>query len=187
MESRRGVALLHRVPRECEGLSYGRGMTTLPQEGSSSEGGARPFVRQTVLDCSNPRKLAEFYRELLGYAYRPGDEPPPAGEPDRVGGDWLVLRPEADDPSSGRGIAFQQTDDYLPPTWSAGGEQPAPNRQRQMLHLDMTVPDVDSLARQRDRATTLGATILFDRSHDDEEPLYVFADPMGHPFCIFVG
>jgi hypothetical protein len=56
-----------------------------------------------------------------------------------------------------------------------------------MLHLDLTVPDVDALTRHRDRATGLGATILLDRSADEEEPLYVFADPAGHPFCIFVG
>ena len=149
--------------------------------------GDRPFVRQVVLDCPHPRSLAEFYRELLGYAYRPGDEPPPAGQPDPLGDDWLVLRPEAGDPSTGRGIAFQQADDYVPPAWSAGEEPTAPRRQRQMVHLDMTVPDVKSLARQRDRATELGATILLDRSGDDEEPLYVFADPAGHPFCIFVG
>jgi catechol 2,3-dioxygenase-like lactoylglutathione lyase family enzyme len=142
-------------------------------------------VRQVVLDCPHPRTLAEFYRALLGYAYRPGDEPPGAGEPDRRGADWLVLRPEADDSSSGRGIAFQRADDYLPPVWSA--ERSTPGRQQQMIHLDMSVPDVDSLARQRDRATDLGATLLLDRSDDEEEPLYVFADPSGHPFCIFVG
>ncbi len=28
--------------------------------------------------------------------------------------------------------------------------------------------------------------ILLDRFDDPEEPLYVFADPAGHPFCIFV-
>ena len=161
-------------------------MTTHQEARSSDDGGDRPFVRQVVLDCPHPRTLAEFYRELLGYAYRPGDEPPPAGRPDPLGGDWLVLRPEAADPSSGRGIAFQQSDDYVPPVWSAGGEPTAPGRQRQMVHLDMTVLDVDSLTRQRDRATQLGATILLDRSDDDEEPLYVFADPDGHPFCIFV-
>ena len=70
-----------------------------------------------------------------------------AGRPDPLGGDWLVLRPEASDPSSGRGIAFQQSDDYVPPVWSAGGEPTAPGRQRQMVHLDMTVLDVDSLTR----------------------------------------
>jgi Glyoxalase-like domain len=161
-------------------------MTSLPQTHPSAHGDV-PFVRQIVLDCPHPRSLAEFYRELLGYAYRPGDELPSTGEPDPRGDDWLVLRPQADDPASGRGIAFQQTDDYERPVWSADGERPDPGSQRQMLHLDMTVPDLDSLTRQRDRATQLGATVLFDRSDDEDEPLYVFADPVGHPFCIFVG
>ncbi|MEO7751785.1 MAG: VOC family protein [Terracoccus sp.] len=145
-----------------------------------------PFVRQVAIDCPHPRALAEFYRELLGYAYRAGDEAPPQGEPDPNGADWLVLRPAADDASSGRGLAFQQSDDYRPPSWSATGDL-APEIQRQMLHLDLTVPDAASLVVQRDRATALGAAILLDRSDDDEEPLYVFADPAGHPFCIFVG
>jgi len=166
------------------GLPYGRDVTTRQEGRSSDHRGGRPFVRQVVLDCPHPRTLAEFYRELLGYAYRPGDA---AGQPDPVGDDWLVLRPEAGDPSSGRGIAFQRADDYEPPTWSADGGPVASGRQRQMLHLDMTVPDVESLVRQRDRATDLGAAILLDRSENDEEPLFVFADPVGHPFCIFVG
>jgi len=160
-------------------------MTARAQDESARNNDDLPVVRQVVLDCPHPRTLAEFYRALLGYAYRPGDEPPPAGQPDPLGEDWLVLRPEAGDDASGRGLAFQQADGYTPPTWSAD-ESPEPSRQQQMLHLDMTVPDVDSLTRQRDRATELGATVLFDRSGDEEEPLYVFADPVGHPFCIFV-
>jgi hypothetical protein len=28
--------------------------------------------------------------------------------------------------------------------------------------------------------------VLEDRFDNPEEPLYVFADPAGHPFCIFV-
>lgn len=55
-----------------------------------------------------------------------------------------------------------------------------------MLHLDLTVPDVGSLEEQRTRALALGAAVLHDRSDDEDEPLYVFADPAGHPFCIFV-
>jgi hypothetical protein len=54
------------------------------------------------------------------------------------------------------------------------------------LHLDLTVPDVTELERQRDRALSLGAELLLDRSDDGDEPLYVFADLSGHPFCIFV-
>ena len=159
-------------------------MTTGPEHDQDAE--RWPVVRQVVLDCSDPRSLAEFYRQLLGYAYRPGDEAPAAGEPDPRGADWLVLRPRSDDPSGDRGLAFQLTDGFVPPTWSPDSPQP-PGTQQQMLHLDMTVPDPDSLTRHRDRATELGATILLDRSQDPEEPLYVFADPMGHPFCIFVG
>ena len=28
--------------------------------------------------------------------------------------------------------------------------------------------------------------LLYDRSADPQEPLRVYADPAGHPFCIFV-
>ena len=145
---------------------------------------AHPFVAQTVLDCRDPRRLAEFYRELLGYAYRPGDEPPPDGEPDPNGEDWLVLRPEADARRSGRGLAFQANAEYVPPVWTPGPDRPGD--QQMMVHLDMTVPDLDGLEEQRRRVLTLGGAVLFDRSDDAEEPLYVFADPAGHPFCIFV-
>lgn len=134
-----------------------------------------PKLRQTVLDCESPRALAEFYRELLGLAYRPGDEPPVTGEPDPDGEDWLVLRPE----EGGHGLAFQQVDRLPRPTWPAG-EHP------QMLHLDTTVANADELRVQRDRALALGASLLYDRSTDPDEPLFVFADPAGHPFCIFV-
>lgn len=41
-----------------------------------------PTLRQVVLDTTDARGLAEFYRQLLGLEYRPGDEPPPAGAPD---------------------------------------------------------------------------------------------------------
>jgi hypothetical protein len=145
---------------------------------------AHPFVSQTVLDCRSPRLLAEFYRELLGYAYRPGDERPPGGKPDERGEDWLVIRPETDDRDSGRGLAFQGNPEYEPPVWT-----PEPDRagqQQIMLHLDMTVPDLESLEAQRRRVLFLGGSQLYDRSDDEEEPLYVFADPAGHPFCIFV-
>lgn len=54
------------------------------------------------------------------------------------------------------------------------------------LHLDFTVSSAQELAHQRDRALSLGAQILLNRTDDPDEPLYVFADPSGHPFCIFV-
>jgi hypothetical protein len=47
-----------------------------------------PKLRSVVLDTTDPRRLAEFYRQLLGYDYRPGDGCPPPGEPDPAGRDW---------------------------------------------------------------------------------------------------
>ncbi|GAB3167969.1 VOC family protein [Myceligenerans halotolerans] len=133
-----------------------------------------PRIRQVVLDTTDARALAEFYRKLLGLTYRPGDEAPPPGEPDPKGRDWLVLRNGAGVP-----LAFQQVDVLPRSTW------PAPDVPQQ-LHLDTTVPDVATLNEVRDHALALGATQLNDRSEDPVEPLYVFADPMGHPFCVFV-
>ena len=54
-----------------------------------------PELRQVVVDSADARALAEFYRQLLGLAYRPGDEPPAPGQPDPRGQDWLVLRDSA--------------------------------------------------------------------------------------------
>jgi catechol 2,3-dioxygenase-like lactoylglutathione lyase family enzyme len=134
-----------------------------------------PTIAQTVIDCPNPRELAEFYRRLYGMRYRPGDEPPPAGEPDPKGDDWLVLRGP-----DGVNLAFQRVADLPRATWPDG---PHP----QMMHLDTHVRTTDDLIAVRDRAVELGAEVIFDRFDDPDEPLYVFADPAGHPLCIFVG
>jgi len=136
---------------------------------------AFPTLRTTVLDTTSARDLAEFYRELLGYGYRPGDEVPPAGEDDRKGRDWLVLV----DQSGTSRLAFQQVARLPRSTWP-GTETP------QQAHLDLTVPHEQSLAEQHERALRLGAQLLLDRSDDPQERLYVYADPDGHPFCIFV-
>jgi len=47
-----------------------------------------PVLMHTALDATDVRALAEFYRELLGLRYRPGDEPPADGSTDDE--DWLV-------------------------------------------------------------------------------------------------
>jgi catechol 2,3-dioxygenase-like lactoylglutathione lyase family enzyme len=131
-----------------------------------------PQLLHTVLDATDVRGLAEFYRQLLGLRYRSGDDPPSDG-PDEA--DWLVL---VDDTGTRR-LAFQQVERLERTTW------PSPDVPMQ-LHLDLTVPDAEALERQRQRAESLGAEVLLDRTDDEDEPLYVFADLAGHPFCIFV-
>lgn len=131
-----------------------------------------PTVVQTVLDTTDPRGLAEFYRALLGLSYRPGDEPPADGEPDPNGADWLVL-------TGAVPLAFQYVPELAASTWP-GNEVP------QQLHLDITVSDAEELDRHGQRAIDLGARLLFDRADDPHEALRVYADPAGHPFCLFV-
>lgn len=133
--------------------------------------GTHPQLLHTVLDAVDVRREAEFWRELLGLVYRPGDEVP-EGDDDL---DWLVLL----HPDGRRCLAFQEVAEQPRTTW------PSPDVPMQ-LHLDLTVDSVEELARQRDRALALGAGVLLDRTDDEHEPLYVFADPEGHPFCIFV-
>ena len=59
-----------------------------------------PQLLHTVLDTPEVRQLAEFYRQLLGLQYRPGDEPPVDENDDA---DWLVLT----DAQGNRTLAFE--------------------------------------------------------------------------------
>jgi len=133
-----------------------------------------PRILHTVLDTTDVRSLAEFYRRLLGLRYRAGDEPPADGTPDDA--QWLVL---VDDDGTRR-LAFQEVERLERTTW--------PRHDVPMqLHLDITVETRAELERHRRRAEELGAELLLDRTEDPDEPLYVLADLSGHPFCLFVG
>jgi catechol 2,3-dioxygenase-like lactoylglutathione lyase family enzyme len=135
----------------------------------------QPRLRQVVFDTTDARRSAEFWRQLLGLVYRPGHEPPPPGDADPAGRDWLNLRYPDGSPC----LAFQQVDQLARSTW------PDP-RVPQQMHLDITVDSRVALDSAHDRALTLGAELLLDRSDDPVEALRVYADPDGHPFCIFV-
>ncbi len=132
-----------------------------------------PVLIHTAIDARDSRALAEFYRQLLGLRYREGEEPPTDGSPDDAS--WLVLL----DDEGNRVVTVQEKQDTTPPTW--------PSEQVPMqMHMDFMVPSVDDLERHRERAVALGARLLHDRSDDEGEPLYVLADPAGHPFCLLV-
>ena len=68
-------------------------------------------------------------------------------------------------------IAFQQVEDFAPPT-RPGGSAPM------QLHLDFFV---DDLAASGARATAAGARLLEVQPNDH---CRVYADPAGHPFCL---
>jgi catechol-2,3-dioxygenase len=132
-----------------------------------------PVLLHTAIDAQDCRGLAEFYRQLLGLHYRDGEEPPTDGS--RDGADWLVVL----DDDGNRVVTVQEKRDTTAPTWPSE-EVPI------QMHMDFKVPTADELARHRERAESLGARLLYDRSQDEGEPLYVLADPAGHPFCLLV-
>lgn len=132
-----------------------------------------PVLMHTALDATDCRGLAEFYRVFLGLRYRPGDESPGNGRADDA--DWLVLVDE----SGQRVLAFNRVGSLARPTWPS-------DKVPKQMHQDFRVAGVAELEEQRRRAEELGAVLLSDQSDDESEPLYVFADPAGHPFCILV-
>lgn len=114
-------------------------------------------MRSVVLDCPNPRALAEFYQGVLG------------GEVDADVDDWVVLTVD------GLRLAFQLADEFAPPTWPSG-ERP------QQFHLDMTVDDVDAAER---KVLELGARKHVTQPGEDAGDRWrVYLDPAGHPFCL---
>jgi catechol-2,3-dioxygenase len=132
-----------------------------------------PVLLHTAIDARDCRGLAEFYRQLLGLRYRPGDEVPTDGSVDDA--DWLVMV----DAEGNRVVTVQEKKDTTSPTWPS---EAVPMQ----MHMDFKVSTVEELERHRARAEELGAKVLYDRSQDDGEPLYVMADPAGHPFCLLV-
>jgi catechol 2,3-dioxygenase-like lactoylglutathione lyase family enzyme len=134
-----------------------------------------PQVAQVVLDTTNPRKSAEFWRRLLELIYREGHEPPKPSQDDPAGRDWLNLLTSSGEPI----LAFQYVEALPRSTWPDSGVP-------QQLHLDLTVRSLEELMSAQARVLELGGELRLDQSDRAEEPLLVFTDPDGHPFCIFV-
>ncbi|MFD6496841.1 VOC family protein [Streptomyces sp. NPDC059944] len=107
-----------------------------------------------VLDCPDPRALADFYAGVLGGTVR--NE-----------GDWVDL-----DLPGGRRLAFQAAPAYVPPRW------PGPDGAQQ-FHLDLAVADLDVAEKG---VLALGARPL--DAEDRSRSFRVYADPAGHPFCL---
>ncbi|WP_116450014.1 VOC family protein [Blastococcus litoris] len=120
---------------------------------------ARFTLTGTVLDSPDPKGLALFYQQLLGWPF--GTEEP----------EWVTLRPA----DGSAGLAFQLEEEHVPPVWPAGDGDP-----RMQLHLDIEVDDLESAV---DAAVAAGATVAGFQPQDD---VRVCLDPAGHPFCLWV-
>jgi len=112
-------------------------------------------LEKTVIDCPDPRALAEFYAAMLGV---PIVEDTP---------DWVAIGADR----SARVLAFQRCDRYLPPRW------PDPAHPQQ-AHVDIRVDDVEAAETA---VLALGARRL---PAEREDGFRVFEDPAGHPFCL---
>ncbi len=114
-------------------------------------------MHAVVLECPDPAALADFYGRLLGWPLV------------RDESDWATLRPT---PEEGMRLSFQRAPDYRAPVWP----DPASSMQ---YHLDVTVADLD---RGEEEALKLGATKMAHQPEPDD--FRVFADPVGHLFCL---
>jgi hypothetical protein len=130
-----------------------------------------PELLHTVLDAVDVRREAEFWRQLLGLVYRPGDEVPD-GVDDQ---DWLVLTR----PDGRRCLAIQEVDALPTSRWPESGHP-------SVSHLDTIVPSIEALDAVHERVLALGGVLRFDRADDPDEPLRAYASPEGHVFCVFV-
>jgi catechol 2,3-dioxygenase-like lactoylglutathione lyase family enzyme len=122
-------------------------------------GAAVPRFDTVTMDCPDPLALARFYAELLEW---PMPEPDGDGDDDD---DYVAIDP----PGGGTAITFQRAPGFVAPTWPHSAVQ-------QQLHLDLAVDDIDAA---HERAIALGARPL-----DTQEKFRVYADPVGHPFCL---
>lgn len=120
-----------------------------------------PYLRlsATVLDAPDPRQLAAFYRDLLGWEIKV-DEPT-----------WVMLA----NPRGGPGLSFQLEPNYVPPKWPSTKDD-----QQMMLHLDIGVQDLSTAGAH---AESLGALLA---DFQPQEHVRVYLDPVGHPFCLFL-
>ena len=113
----------------------------------------------TVLDTPDPKGLARFYQQLLGWPF--GSDDP----------EWVTLRPA----DGSAGLSFQLEERHVPPVWPARDGDP-----RMQLHLDIEVDDLEAAV---ERAVEAGATVA---EFQPQEDVRVCLDPAGHPFCLWV-
>lgn len=107
------------------------------------------------LDCQDPRALAEFYHEMLGWEITHAQD------------EYAMITGE-----KGTSIGFGQVEGFQPARWP---EPDSPKR----YHLDLYV---DDLAKAELRCIELGAGRPEFQPGADR--WRVLTDPAGNPFCV---
>ncbi|MBW1595717.1 VOC family protein [Streptomyces sp. JJ38] len=114
----------------------------------------------TAIDCPEPRVLADFYSAVLGWET----------DPESREHDWIeIVGPD------GRRLAFQRSEGYRAPKWPS-------TEHAQQMHLDFDVPR-ERLEEAERAVLELGATLL-EGDDGGQRNWRVYADPVGHPFCL---
>jgi catechol 2,3-dioxygenase-like lactoylglutathione lyase family enzyme len=113
----------------------------------------------TVIGATDPRALARFYAELLGWEIQREEQ------------DWVTLGA----PQGGPGLSFQTEPLHRRPVWPGNASD-----QQQMMHVDIEVEDLQEATKF---ALSLGAVEAHFQPQDDT---VVCFDPDGHPFCLWI-
>jgi catechol 2,3-dioxygenase-like lactoylglutathione lyase family enzyme len=113
-----------------------------------------------VLDAPDPRALAAFYRDLLGWTTYDEDDT------------WVRIGPLGDGRPS---LSFQLEPTYVAPTWPSGTDAP-----QMQVHLDIQVSDLDNAVAF---AEARGARRA---DYQPQAGVRVMIDPVGHVFCLFL-
>ena len=113
------------------------------------------------IGAPDPIALARFYEQLLGWEIAVEET------------HWVLL---VQDHSGGVRLSFQHEPYYTPPVWPAGPGDP-----QMMMHLEIRVDDLPTAVAH---AIDCGATLAGYQPQDD---VRVCLDPVGHPFCLWLG
>ncbi len=128
-----------------------------------NEAGAIGWIREIVLDASDPWGLARFWAGLLG------------GKPVEWYPGWVTLEP----PPHGQRLSFQCT---------GAGHEGVPVA-ASLVHFDVLVSD---LAAAHERVVAAGASFTGEHTSlrpgpgGQRIPWRVYRDPAGHAFCLVI-
>lgn len=108
------------------------------------------------IDCADPRAMATFYHQILGWEITYSDE------------NYAMIT------DGSQTIGFGHIDGYTPPPW------PDPSSSKQ-YHLDFYVEDLD-----KGEQACLDAGAAKPEFQPGGDRWRVLTDPSGHPFCVCV-